>query len=257
MDANGNPSTTLVDRWDGAQWSTVLSPNPSVPADLLTDVTCLGPTSCWAVGASGVQSGQNLNLQLSPFVESWNGVAWSVEPSPNVTAFGYLNSVACIGGSGCFATGFAGTNLNNNFTLQTLVEQMQLPAVGNQGLWMSASDGGVFTFGNAAYYGSMGGSHLNAPIMGMASTSDGRGYWLVASDGGVFTFGNAGFYGSVPGQGIVRPVPVGGIIATRSGRGYWIAGRDGALYSYGDASFLGSLAGISLNASVTGEAANS
>ncbi|MBF6558123.1 MAG: hypothetical protein IVW52_18605 [Acidimicrobiales bacterium] len=91
----------------------------------------------------------------------------------------------------------------------------------------------------------------------MASTPDGRGYWLAASDGGVFTFGNAGFYGSVPGQGIVRPVPVGGIIATKSGRGYWIAGRDGALYSYGDASFLGSLAGIRLEASVTGEAASS
>ena len=40
-------------------------------------------------------------------IESWNGSAWSVDPTPNVTAFGYLNSVACTGGSGCFSTGFA------------------------------------------------------------------------------------------------------------------------------------------------------
>ena len=36
------------------------------------------------------------------------------------------------------------------------------------------------------FYGSMGGRRLDAPIVGMASTPDGRGYWLVASDGGIF-----------------------------------------------------------------------
>ena len=30
------------------------------------------------------------------------------------------------------------------------------------------------------YHGSMGGRHLNAPIVGMAATPDGGGYWLVA-----------------------------------------------------------------------------
>ena len=46
------------------------------------------------------------------------------------------------------------------------------------------------------FYGSLGGMHLNKPIVGIATTPDGKGYWLVASDGGVFTFGDAGFYGS-------------------------------------------------------------
>ncbi len=53
MGADGNPSTTLVERWNGAEWATVSSPSPAGPHDLLTDVTCLGPLSCWAVGASG------------------------------------------------------------------------------------------------------------------------------------------------------------------------------------------------------------
>jgi subtilase family serine protease len=42
--------------------------------------------------------------------------------------------------------------------------------------------------GECTYFGSLGGTHLNAPIVGMASTPDGHGYWLVASDGGIFSF---------------------------------------------------------------------
>ena len=59
------------------------------------------------------------------------------------------------------------------------------------GYWLVASDGGVFTFGDAGFYGSTGAIHLNRPIVGMAATPDGGGYWLVASDGGIFTFGDA------------------------------------------------------------------
>ena len=65
---------------------------------------------------------------------------------------------------------------------------------------MVASDGGVFNFGDAGFYGSMGGTPLNKPIVGMAATPDGKGYWLVASDGGIFSFGDAGFYGSEGGE---------------------------------------------------------
>jgi len=55
---------------------------------------------------------------------------------------------------------------------------------------MVASDGGVFSFGDAHFQGSMGGMHLNKPVVGMAQNTVG-GYWLVASDGGVFSFGAA------------------------------------------------------------------
>jgi hypothetical protein len=59
-----------------------------------------------------------------------------------------------------------------------------------------ASDGGIFTFGDARFFGSTGAVRLNRPVVGMASTSTGQGYWLVASDGGIFTFGDAKFFGS-------------------------------------------------------------
>src|SRR5205807_3046995 len=68
------------------------------------------------------------------------------------------------------------------------------------GYWLVAADGGVFTFGSAHYYGSLGGQHLNSPITGIVPTADAHGYWLVAKDGGVFNFGNAPFIGSISGQ---------------------------------------------------------
>ena len=51
----------------------------------------------------------------------------------------------------------------------------------------------------------MGGTPLNAPVVGIAATTDGGGYWLVAADGGVFNFGDAGFFGSMGGQPLASP----------------------------------------------------
>lgn len=67
------------------------------------------------------------------------------------------------------------------------------------GYYLGAADGGVFAFGDAVFHGSMGGEHVNAPVVGIAPT--GAGYYLGAAEGGVFTFGDAEFrmsaYGSV------------------------------------------------------------
>jgi len=71
---------------------------------------------------------------------------------------------------------------------------------------ISASDGGIFPFGDAGGYGSTGNIRLNKPIVGMAAAPDGRGYWLVASDGGIFPFGHAFGYGSTGGQHLNAPI---------------------------------------------------
>ena len=65
-----------------------------------------------------------------------------------------------------------------------------------------ASDGGIFTFGDAPFYGSTGSLTLNSPIVGMTPTADGKGYWFTASDGGVFSYGDAPFFGSLGGIGV-------------------------------------------------------
>ncbi len=65
------------------------------------------------------------------------------------------------------------------------------------GCWITGSDGGVFAYGNAQYYGGMTGKTLAKPIIGIAGTPDGKGYWLLGGDGGVFAFGDATYAGSV------------------------------------------------------------
>ena len=107
------------------------------------------------------------------------------------------------------------------------------------GYWQVASDGGIFTFGSAQFYGSTGSIHLNQPVVGMAATPDGRGYWLVASDGGIFAFGDAQFWGSTGAIKLNKPIV--GMVPTVDGRGYWLVASDGGIFAFGDANFFGSL----------------
>ncbi len=124
-------------------------------------------------------------------------------------------------------------------------------AVSN-GYWFVASDGGIFSFANAKFYGSMGGKHLNAPIVGMAADPATGGYWFVASDGGIFSF-NAPFFGSMGGKHLNAPIV--GMAATPDGRGYWFVASDGGIFSFGDAKFYGSMGGKHLNKPIVGMAA--
>jgi uncharacterized protein YkwD len=121
------------------------------------------------------------------------------------------------------------------------------------GAWRIGSDGGVFTSGDAHFYGSTGALHLNQPIVGMAATPSGHGYWFVARDGGIFTFGDAHFYGSTGAMHLNQPIV--GMIPTRRGRGYWLIARDGGIFSFGDAHFYGSTGAIHLNQPIVGGAA--
>ncbi len=124
------------------------------------------------------------------------------------------------------------------------------PTADANGYWLVASDGGIFTFGDAGFLGSMGGSHLNKPIVGMAVTPDGGGYWMVATDGGIFTFGDAGFYGSMGGQHLNQPIEA--MTPTPDGRGYWMVASDGGVFCFGDAQFHGSAGGRTLSAPISG-----
>jgi len=121
------------------------------------------------------------------------------------------------------------------------------------GYRMAASDGGVFSFGDAAFFGALDASCLRGPIVGTVPSPTGLGYWLAAADGGIFAAGDAGYYGSALGPPLNRPVV--GMAATPSGGGYWLVASDGGIFTYGDARFFGSTGGLALNRPVVGMAA--
>jgi hypothetical protein len=118
------------------------------------------------------------------------------------------------------------------------------------GHWLATRDGGVFTFGDAEFHGSVGDRRLTSPIAGIASTRTGNGYWLVAADGGVFAFGDATFHGSMGGRPLASRIV--GIASTRSSKGYWLAAADGSVFSFGDAAFRGSASGAPMRAPIVG-----
>jgi hypothetical protein len=52
-----------------------------------------------------------------------------------------------------------------------------------------ASDGGVFTFGDAGFFGSTGGTASPVPTVGLITTPNGNGYGIVDANGAMTRFG--------------------------------------------------------------------
>ena len=165
------------------------------------------------------------------------GGYWTVDGSGSVSPH---NGATFLG-----SPASAGQALN-----QPIVGMAATPS--GQGYWLVASDGGIFSYGDAGFYGSTGAIHLNKPIVGMAATPSGLGYWLVASDGGIFSYGDAAFYGSTGAIHLNKPIV--GMTPTTSGQGYWLVASDGGIFSYGDAAFFGSTGAIQLNQPIVGMA---
>ena len=126
------------------------------------------------------------------------------------------------------------------------------PPAAQHGYWLVGSDGGIFSFGAAQFYGSTGALALQRPVVGITPTADDGGYWLVASDGGIFSF-NAGFYGSIPGLGFAPAgstnpkrlnAPIVGMVPSADGAGYFLVASDGGVFAFGDAKFEGSCPGL-------------
>jgi hypothetical protein len=126
------------------------------------------------------------------------------------------------------------------------------PSGAPAGYRFTASDGGIFTYGNQPFCGSTGGIHINQPVVGIANTADDGGYWTVARDGGIFSFGDAPFYGSAGSIHLNQPIV--GMAATPNSGGYWLVASDGGIFSYGNAKFFGSTGSIHLNKPIVGMA---
>jgi len=115
---------------------------------------------------------------------------------------------------------------------------------------LTATDGGVFVFGDTTFRGSvpgvLGAKKLNGRVFtGFTPLPRTNGYWLVARDGGVFSFGRLAFYGSLPGLRTLLhkrlPGPVVAAASTPDGRGYWLVTANGGVFTFGDAKFYGTL----------------
>jgi hypothetical protein len=199
----------------------------------------------WVKLGENVGYGGDVNTIHQAFVNSPHHYANLVDPAFNAVGIGVVVS----GGTTWVTEDFE----NSPSAPQPVtVPAQSIPSNITQGYWLVARDGGVFSFGTAAFKGSTGGARLNQPIVGMTKNVKNGGYWFVAADGGIFSFGTS-FFGSTGGARLNQPIV--GMAATPSGNGYWLVARDGGIFSFGDAKFFGSTGGMRLNQAIVGMAA--
>ena len=210
----------------GNESSVVLSAN-------VTSGTTGSPT-----GSVAVQSGGTALCVISLRASAANAASGSCSLSDNQLSLGSYSLTANYPGDGNYQSSVS--------SAQPLTISTQI----NHGYWLVGSDGGIFAFGAAQFFGSTGSLALQRPVVGITPTSDRKGYWLVASDGGIFAFGDAGFYGSIPGSGIAPAgtpgsvpklsAPIVGMVPSPDGGGYFMVASDGGVFAFGDAHFAGS-----------------
>ncbi|MEU8034087.1 PKD domain-containing protein [Streptomyces sp. NPDC049099] len=175
----------------------------------------------------------------------WVNGQWTVPPHRLDPGTAYQWSVTVRDPSGATVTKTA------TFTVATLPTAGDVVSTSTgSGYWQADTYGGVFSYGDAPFHGSLPGLGVRVSnILGMARTPTNGGYWLVGRDGGVFAFGDAPFVGSLPGLGIHIDNIVG-MAPAKDGKGYWLVGSDGGVFAFGTARFHGSMGGKPLNAPV-------
>ena len=282
----------MAEQWNGTAWTVVSTPNPAGQSIVdLTGVSCIGSAWCTAVG-QGFVTGTGYQTLVEQWNGStWSIVAEPQRPDgeqlpagrrllqhdvvlgrgvrrllPRKHCHGTAppgpprrrrtrraptarnsNAVSCVTDWACVGLG--------NSAIAGIPSPFAASApIARSGYRFVASDGGVFSYGSGApFLGSMGGTPLNQPIVGMAVMPAGDGYYLVAADGGIFNFGSAKFYGSTGGTHLNAPIV--GMAVTADGGGYWLVASDGGIFNYGDAQFYGSTGSLHLNKPIVGMAA--
>lgn len=98
--ANGNgTSRTLIEYWNGTQWSIVASPNVGSFDNFLYGVIAISAQDVWAVGFSVT------NKSFNTLTEHWNGTQWSIISSPNPSGSNILTGVTAISPDDVWAVG--------------------------------------------------------------------------------------------------------------------------------------------------------
>ena len=104
--ADGGPTLTLIEHWDGTAWTVVPSPNKGPYPNDLSAVSAVAPDDIWAVGTWFTKAFDDRTLTLH-----WDGTAWHRVRSPNAgppKAANDLVSVAAVAADDVWAVGVRG-----------------------------------------------------------------------------------------------------------------------------------------------------
>ena len=99
----------------------------------------------------------------------------------------------------------------------------------------------MFAFGDAGFFGSLGGAPPSTALVGVAPTPDGGGYWVLGANGTVYAFGDAPPVALAAGSPALATMksPMTGLIPDFSGQGFDAVNGSGQAFAYGDAPYFG------------------
>jgi len=251
---SGNNDAT--DTYGGADYPASVGYDPAtgLGSPIASGLSCPEVTGV-STGSSGSQvSVSGLGLEHAT-------IDFGASPAQVVSASATSATVVVPSGSGTVSvhassllgTGTQATSFTYGTPSSASAPTTSTATTPTHGYWLVGSDGGIFSFGSAQFYGSTGSLVLQRPVVGIVPTKDHGGYWLDASDGGVFSFGDTQFYGSIPGLGL-HPAgsglpnslnaPIVGMVPSIDDGGYFMVASDGGVFAFGDAHFAGSCPGI-------------
>ncbi len=100
----GNDQHTLIQHWDGTQWSIVPSPDGPTGDGVLNGIAASGPNDIWAVGE---YDNSNFGNPGKALTMHWDGTSWTVfiPPNPSPWEINPLYSVAAVAPNDAYAVG--------------------------------------------------------------------------------------------------------------------------------------------------------
>ena len=113
-DEGGTTNQTLVESWDGSNWSLASSPDVGSEDNLLNGVSCSSATSCVAVGFYDAGS------TYDTLIETLSGGSWVVTSSSDGANDNELNDVSCTSATACVAAGDNDAGSTDNTLVETL-----------------------------------------------------------------------------------------------------------------------------------------
>jgi hypothetical protein len=116
LEGSQGPDRSIIESWNGTTWTAVPHPTVATADNTLAGVSCATSSKCTAVGSARFHR----STPVDTLIESWNGTAWSLVPSPNAAgaAINRLAGVSCPGTAMCVAVGsFQSTSTSPGRTL--------------------------------------------------------------------------------------------------------------------------------------------
>ena len=254
-----SPGASVTETLSGSTWTSGTLPGLS---DGGTDngavgISCTSISSCVVIGGWRPPAPNSSIPQA--LLRTLSGGVWTQTELSAPGGYLFPEGISCPSITSCVGVGQS--EGPNPVVAESVLEApvvppppvLPPPVAPAHGYWLVGSDGGIFTFGSAQFYGSTGSLKLQRPVVGIVPTADRAGYWLDASDGGVFAYGDTQYYGSIPGLGL-HPAgsglpnslnaPIVGMVPSNDDNGYFMVASDGGVFAFGDAHFAGSCPGI-------------